>query len=57
MEIIELCGKIAALTEEGIDIKLDPACVSAFNKAKDEVWVIKQRCKAELAGHMSKGKW
>ncbi len=57
MEIIELCGKIAALSEEGINIDLDPPCVSAFNKAKDEVWVIKQRCKAELAGHMNKGKW
>lgn len=57
MEVIELAAKIAVLCEEGIKLNLDPACVSTFKKAKDEVWVIKQRCKAELAGHMSKGKW
>ncbi|WP_303864860.1 rubredoxin-like domain-containing protein [Alkalibaculum bacchi] len=57
MEIIELSMKIAQLAEEGIDIDLDPSCVDAFKKAKDEVWVIKQRNKAELAGHMSRGKW
>lgn len=57
MEIIKLSMKIAALSDEGITINLDPPCVSAFSKAKDEAWIIKQRAKAELAGHMSKGKW
>ncbi len=57
MEIIQLAAKIVALSEEGMSINLDPPCVSAFTRAKDEAWVIKQRCKAELAGHMSRGKW
>jgi hypothetical protein len=57
MEIIALAGKIAALSEEGIKDNLDPKCVAAFEQAKDEAWIIKQRCKAELAGHMSLGKW
>ena len=56
-EIIELSSRIAALCEEGIAQNLDPNCVRAFNDAKNEVWTIKQRSKAELAGHMSKGKW
>lgn len=56
-EIIVLADKIAQLSAEGIELKLDPNCVSAFEKAKNEVWVIKQRCKAELAGHMANGKW
>ncbi len=56
-EIIELSSRIAALCEEGIALNLDPNCVRAFNDAKNEVWTIKQRSKAELAGHMSKGKW
>lgn len=56
-EIIALADKIAKLSQEGIEINLDPRCVSAFEKAKDEVWVIKQRCKAELAGHIANGKW
>ncbi|AGF57692.1 MULTISPECIES: rubredoxin-like domain-containing protein [Clostridium] len=57
MEIIELADKIAKLSIEGIDLKLDPNCVAAFEKAKKDAWTIKQISKAELAGHMSKGKW
>jgi len=56
-EIITLTDKIANLCKEGIKIDLDPNCVGAFEKAKNEVWTIKQRSKAELAGHMTKGKW
>lgn len=57
MEIIQLAMKIERLAQEGIGIDLDPPCVAAFTKAKDEAWVIKQRSKAEIAGHVSKGKW
>lgn len=56
-EIIVLADRIAELSKEGIEENLDPKCVSAFEKAKNEAWVIKQRCKAELAGHMANGKW
>ena len=57
MEIIRQAMKIEALAKEGIDIDLDPPCVSVFKQARDEAWVIKQRSKAEIAGHMSRGKW
>lgn len=57
MELIGLAKQIAQLSEEGIKLNLDPACVAAFEQAKNEAWVIKQRCKAELEGHMKKGKW
>lgn len=57
MKIINLTMEIAALSEEGITLNLDPACVVTFEKAKKEAWVIKQRSKAEIAGHMGKGKW
>ena len=57
MEIIKLSMKIKELALEGLEIKLDPPCVAVFEKARDEAWVIKQRSKAELAGHMTKGKW
>ncbi len=57
MQLIELSMKIVTLCEEGIDIKLDPPCVSVFKHARDEAWIIKQRSKAELAGHISKGKY
>lgn len=49
--------RIRELAEEGIELNLDPPCVDLFKKAYDEALVIKQRSKAELAGHMSKGKW
>jgi rubredoxin len=57
MKIIDLAMKIDALAKEGIEINLDPPCVSCFENARKESWVIKQRSKAELAGHMSRGKW
>lgn len=57
MQIVKAAMKIVKLCEEGININLDPTCVAAFQKAKDEAWIIKQRSKAEIAGHISKGKW
>ena len=57
MEIAALAGKIKMLAEEGIKINLDPPCVQLFEKARDESWTIKQRSKAEIEGHVGKGKW
>ena len=57
MEIIALAGKIGELAKEGVEINLDPPCVKVFNNAINEAWTIKQRSKAEIAGHMNKGKW
>lgn len=57
MELCNLAARIYELCEEGIKINLDPPCVDLFNKAKNEAWIIKQRSKAEVEGHMKKGKW
>jgi len=57
MEIVKLAMKIEELAKEGIEINLDPPCVDLFKKALPEVWTIKQRCKAEIAGHVARGKW
>ncbi len=57
MEIITLAMRIEALAKEGIELDLDPPCVQLFKKAKEEARIIKQRSKAEIAGHLSKGKW
>lgn len=56
-EIIALSMKIARLAEEGIGLNLDPNCVKVFEKTCSAVWNVKQLCRAELAGHMSKGKY
>ncbi|SCP94948.1 rubredoxin-like domain-containing protein [Anaerobium acetethylicum] len=57
MEIIKLAMEIKDLAKEGMEINLDPPCFSVFQKAHDEAWVMKQRSKAEIAGHVSRGKW
>ena len=57
MEIISLASQIVSLAEEGIEINLDPGCKSSFEKALNEAWIIKQRCKAELAVHVVKDKF
>lgn len=57
MEIAGLAAMIIDLAKEGIEINLDPPCVELFGKAKDEAWIIKQRSKAEIQGHASRGKW
>ncbi len=57
MEIVSLSMAIADLAVEGIELDLDPGCNKLFEQAIDEAWIIKQRSKAELEGHMKKGKF
>ena len=57
MEIVRLANKIKKRAEEGIEINLDPPCVALFKQAVEEATMIKQRSKAEIAGHVSRGKW
>jgi len=57
MEVITLIDKVISLSHEGIKLNLDPNCVSAFNQAINEGYIIKQRCKAEIENHIGKGKW
>lgn len=57
MEIITLIDKVITLSREGIDLNLDPACVSGFKQAINEGYLMKQRSKAEIENHIGKGKW
>ncbi|MBP2627291.1 MAG: hypothetical protein H6Q68_2002 [Firmicutes bacterium] len=57
MEIISLIDKVIALSHEGINLNLDPACVGTFTKAINEGYIVKQRSKAEIENHITKGKW
>ncbi|MHC1721045.1 MAG: rubredoxin-like domain-containing protein [Clostridiaceae bacterium] len=57
MQIIKHAMIIKELAKEGIEINLDPPCVALFKQAHDEAWIIKQRSKAEIAGHVGRGKW
>lgn len=57
MELCQLMDSVIMLSEEGIDINLDPGCIITFKKAKQEAEIIKNIAKAEMATHVSKGKW
>ena len=57
MELAAACEKLMELCQEGIDLNLDPGCLVTFEKGKQELKVIKQRCKAEIATHVEKSKW
>jgi len=57
MEISNLCDAIIDLADEGSEINLDPGCLSVFENATKEAWIIKNRSKAEIQAHIAKGKW
>ena len=56
-ELASVLGHMVALSEEGIEENLDPNCVAIFERAKKEGHELIQSIKAELQGHMKKGKW
>ena len=51
-----LC-QVKQLARDGIEDDLDPGCVSIFTKALEQATQLSQSIKAELQGHMNKGKW
>ena len=56
-ELAHYLHKIVPLAEEGIAENLDPACVAIFEDVKAHAHETIQKIKAELEGHMKKGKW
>ncbi len=57
MQLIHLAMKLDKAACAGIEDNLDPGCVHVFELAKKYAWEIKQMAKAELAGHIAKGKY
>lgn len=57
MELHSVMHNVMDLCEEGIEDNLDPACVTVFKKAKKAAIEVMHSTKAELQGHMNKGKW
>ncbi len=45
------------LRQEGIEDNLAHKCLAAFTQTKNEAWIIKQRSKTEIVGHIDLGKW
>jgi hypothetical protein len=57
MHLYALMGQVADVAEDGIDDNLDAPCVRIFKRAAEQAEIIQQSIKAELEGHMQKGKW
>lgn len=57
MQLATIMDNIESISQEGIELNLDPPCVALFTKALDNARLIRQMVKAELEGHMKKGKW
>ena len=57
MKIISLMNEAIELAKKGVEINLDPPCVSGFNKTINECYILKQIAKAEMENHIGKGKW
>jgi hypothetical protein len=57
MHLFVLLEQVVDMAEDGIDDNLDPNCVKIFKRAMEEAEILQQSIKAELQGHMNKGKW
>jgi len=57
MALYSILEQVADIAEDGIDDNLDPACVKIFKQAQEQADILQQSIKAELQGHMKKGKW
>jgi hypothetical protein len=57
MQLAVLMEQVMDVAEDGIDDNLDPGCVKIFKLAMAQAEIIQQSVKAELQGHMKKGKW
>lgn len=57
MELASLLDQMLAVAEVGLEINLDPGCVKIFTQALENATSLRQRIKAEINVHISKGKW
>lgn len=57
MELSALMDDVLAVAKEGQADNLDPGCVKVFTVAVEQAAIIKQMIRAEIQGHVGKGKW
>jgi len=57
MQLYVILEQAMDVAEDGIDDNLDPNCVKIFTKTLEQAEILQQSIKAELQGHMNKGKW
>ncbi len=57
MQLFTVLEQVMDIAEDGIDDNLDPGCAKIFTRAMEQAEFLQQSIKAELQGHMNKGKW
>ena len=57
LHLMTLLQEAEAIANDGIEANLDPGCVAVFQRAKNDAAQTVASIKAELAGHVGKGKW
>lgn len=57
VELLDILPRLLEIAEGGIEDHLDPRCVTLFEKLQKEALFFLASAKAELEGHMKKGKW
>ena len=57
MQLYAILEQVMDLAEDGVDDNLDPPCGRIFKRAMEQAEFLQQSIKAELQGHMKKGKW
>jgi predicted nucleic acid-binding Zn-ribbon protein len=57
MQLLTILEEVENIAEQGIQDDLDPNCVKLFERAQQDSYELVQSIKAELAGHMTRGKW
>jgi len=56
-ELLAMTPRLIEIAKSGIEDDLDPWCVQLFEHLLKEVTFVEASAKAELEGHMKKGKW
>lgn len=57
MALFATLEQVMEIAEDGVDDNLDPACVKIFERALEQAELLQQSIKAEIQGHVNKGKW
>ena len=56
-QILALLAEAKDIAVKGIEDDLDPGCVKCFKDTIASASVLEGKIKAEIAGHVGKGKW
>ena len=56
-QVLEHLAQAADIAAKGVEDNLDPTCVKVFGDILASAKVLQGEIRAELAGHVGKGKW